>query len=149
MIKKSIPLIIILSSAAFIFLALKNFSQDVSLSNWGSNFTGYTEATKMQQTSAKPIALYFHTDWCASCKTLRNNVLATAEVSAFMENLHAVKINPEIGVNEANLGKKFGVFAYPSLFIILENGNVIKIINRISHITPEQFIAQLQQAIRS
>lgn len=147
--KKIIPLVVVILSATFIFMALKNLSQDASLSSWGSNFTGYTAATQMQQSSDKPIALYFYTDWCSNCKALREKILASAQVSDFMENLHAVKINPEMGFNEAELEKKYGVLGYPSFFIVLENGAVIKEISRTANITPEQFIAQLQQAIES
>jgi len=148
-IKKLLPLVIILLSTALIFMALKNLSLDVSLSSWGNNYPGYTEATKMQQNSTKPIALYFYTDWCSNCKALREQVLASAEITSYMNNLHAVKINPEIGINEENLAKKFGVFGYPSFFIIMENGSVIKQIRRTANVTPEQFIAQLQQATKS
>ena len=121
-----ISLGVISVSLVFMVSMLKGFTQDTSLSDWGNNFPGYIEASQLQSVSAKPVALFFHTDWCSSCKTLREQVLSSPEVQAFMQNLHPVQINPEISAYEETLAQEFGVMAYPSFFLVMENGDVVK-----------------------
>lgn len=142
-----ISLGVISVSLVFMMSMLKGFTQDTSLSDWGNNFPGYIEASQLQSVSAKPIALFFHTDWCSSCKTLREQVLSSSEVKAFMQNLHPVQINPEISAYEETLAQEFGVMAYPSFFLVMENGDVVKQISRTTNISPAQFVTQLQEAL--
>ncbi len=142
-----ISLGVISVSLVFMVSMLKGFTQDTSLSDWGNNFPGYIEASQLQSVSAKPVALFFHTDWCSSCKTLREQVLSSPEVQAFMQNLHPVQINPEISAYEETLAQEFGVMAYPSFFLVMENGDVVKQINRTTNISPAQFVTQLQEAL--
>lgn len=144
--KKLTILVVILLGVAVIFSALHNLSRDVSLSDWASQASGYSDAFEQQKLSGKPMAVLFYTDWCAACKTLKAEVLSSPEVQDYMKTVHAVKINPEMGQDAANLAKQFGVKGYPMFFMVLNNGQEVKYIRRTSHITPEQFITQLEKA---
>ncbi len=97
---------------------LATFSHDVSLTGWEQGITGYARAVVEQTRTGKPIALYFYADWCNICKRLRNEVLATPEVSAFMRDYIPVKVDPEYGPAEQALAERFGVVGYPTFFII-------------------------------
>ena len=90
----------------------------------------------------------FYTDWCGSCKVLKAEILSSPKVEAFLkDNVLAVKINPERDKDSANLAKQFGVIGYPMMFTVLNEGAEIKRIRKTSRITPEQFMAQIQQLI--
>ena len=149
MIKKLLPVAIVLFGGIFIVASLKNHSLDTSLSQWGDDYQGYAEASELQKTSNQPMAVFFYTDWYSNCKALREQVLASAEVESFMKNVHAVKVNPEAGIDEDLLANKFGVFGYPSFYMVMEGGRVVKQIQRTANISPEQFVAQMQQAIHA
>jgi len=146
--KKLTIFAVIVLGVAFILNALHNLSRDVSLSDWASQASGYSDAFEQQKQSGKPIAVLFYTDWCAACKTLKAEVLSSPKVQDYMKTLHAVKINPEMGQDAANLAKQFGVKGYPMFFMVLKNGQEVKYIRRTNNITPEQFIAQLEKATR-
>ena len=145
--KKIITIGIIALSAIFIVSNLKNLSQDAGLHDWHSNLQGYVEATRLQHVSAKPMAVFFYTDWCSSCKILREQVLSSPEVHAYLQNMITVKINPEASPFEETLAQEFGVMGYPTFFVISNNGRLVKQVERTTNITPQQFIEQLQQAV--
>ena len=134
-------------SSLLIFTALSSFARNVALNDWESDLPGYIKSVKLQNSSDKPIAVFFYTDWCSNCKALREEVLSSTEVQAFMKDLHPVKINPETSAYEETLAQEFGVVGYPSFFIIKQNGEVVRQIRRTTQISPAQFISQLRAAI--
>ena len=145
----AIGLGISLISIVFIVFQLATFSNNSSLDDWDKDFQGYVKNTRAQIESGKPIALFFYTDWCPNCKKLREDILASTEVRQFMSDLHPIKINPEHGLLEDQLAKEFGIVGYPSFFIINANTDEAIPIRRTSNITPDQFITQIKQAIKS
>jgi len=148
--KWGLILIIMTSAIGFISLQLHNFAQDSSLSEWHEGLDGYVKSVRLQKDNTKPIAALFYTDWCPNCKKLREDILATTEFREFaQENLITVKINPERGPMENKLAEEFGVFGYPSLFIIPANSQKVTIIRKTSHIPITKFIEQINQAINS
>jgi len=128
---------------------LSSFSLDASLSEWQQGADGFNKSSQLQLASKKPVALFFYTDWCDSCEKLRNEVLATPELKAFMTTMHPVQVNPELGAAENRLAKQFGVMGYPSFYVVDTESGQARAIRRTSHITPQQFIAQLEQAATS
>ncbi len=146
--RKAVIFITVLAGLAVILPGLSALSRDVSLSDWGSQSSGYATAFTEHQSSNKPIVVLFYTDWCGSCKTLKAEILTSPEVKEFLQNrVLAVKINPERDADSANLAKQFGVRGYPMMFMVRNNGTDIQWIRKTSRITPEQFIAQLQSII--
>ena len=133
-------------SLIFIVVQLSNFSRDTSLNNWAQGFEGYVKTSRLQADTGKPMAVFFYTDWCTSCKQLREEILSSPEVSEYMANVHPVKVNPESDVLENRLAQEFGVIGYPSFFIVDAGTDKIKPIRRTANITPEQFVAQLEAA---
>lgn len=133
-------------SLIFVIFSLSRLSTDVGLSHWEADFPGYVKSVRLQEESNKPMAVFFHTDWCTSCKTLRENILSTPEVQAFMENFHPVKINPENSPYEETLAQEFGVMGYPSFYVVDQGGDRVQQIHKTFGVSPEQFIAQLALA---
>ena len=148
--KWGLILFIMTSAIGFISLQLHNFAQDSSLNEWHEGLDGYVKSIRLQQDNTKPIAALFYTDWCPNCKKLREEILATPEFRQFaQENLITVKINPELGPMENKLAEEFGVFGYPSFYIIPANSEKTTIIRKTSHIPVTKFIQQINNAISS
>ena len=143
-------LLITALSLSFFFIQLKNYAQDSSLSDWHEGLDGYVKGIRAQKHNSRPIAAFFYTNWCPNCKRLREEILSTPEFQQFAEqNLILIKINPETGPMENQLAEEFGVFGYPSFFIIPANDQKTKIIRKTSHIPVEKFIQQINEAISS
>lgn len=148
--KWGLILLITVSSIGFFSLQLHNFAQDSSLNEWNEGLDGYVKSIRLQKDNARPIAALFYTDWCPNCKRLREDILSTPEFRQFAEkNLIVVKINPEAGPMENKLAEEFGVFGYPSLFILPPDAQNTKMIRKTSHISVNKFIQQINSAIDS
>ena len=144
--KRILTIVIMILSLAFMGMQLSRFANDTSLNNWENGFAGYMKVSRLQAESGKPMALFFYTDWCSSCKALREEILATPQVREYMESLHAVKVNPEAGGAENRLAQDYGVLGYPTFLIVDSITGRVKQITRTGNITPEQFIDQLERA---
>jgi len=138
---------IVITAMSFMIIQLNNYAEDSSLSNWNEGITGYVSSIQDQKENNKPMMLFFYTDWCPSCKKLREEILSTPEVTDFMGDFLAVKINPEKGPLENQISEEFGVFGYPTIIIISGPNKTPATIKRTSNITPAQFIAQCRQAL--
>ncbi len=141
---------IILTSLSFMVIQLNSLAVDTSLKEWQEGVPGYVSSLREQKETNKPIALFFYTDWCASCEKLRKEVLSSPEVSEYMSNLLPVKINPERGALENQISDEFGVVGYPTIIVIPggNNGERAPIrIKRTHNISPAQFIEQFKQAL--
>lgn len=134
-----VTLFIILASIGLVSAQLYRYSVDTSLNDWHEGVEGYIKASRMQQETGKPVLVFFYTDWCSNCQSLREKVLANDDVKNFLGKTIPVKINPENGPMENQISKEFGIIGYPSLFLI-SSTQQIQSINGISNITPEQFI---------
>lgn len=145
--KVIIVISIIITAVSFMLIQLNNFAQDSSLNNWKEGVAGYVSSMRDQKVSNKPIILFFYTDWCPNCKTLRENILSTIEVQNFIGELLPVKINPENGPLENQLSEEFGVFGYPTIIVLPNGDKPPTTIKRTANITPTQFIEQCREAL--
>jgi thiol-disulfide isomerase/thioredoxin len=93
--------------------------------------------------------LFFHTDWCASCKSLRENVLATPEFDQYLKNVIPVKINPESGLKEREIADTYGVTGYPVFLLIDANADKVTRIRASRNLSPRQFIDKCKAAQQS
>lgn len=145
------PIALLVISASLILpgVLLSQLAVDVSLRQWHKNAEGYQLALREQARSGKPLALFFHTDWCESCKKLRKNVLASAQFEKFLPNIIPVKINPETSPMEKAIADHFGVRGYPTFLIISANPQRVTPIRRTANLRPEQFIRACQSAVGS
>ena len=141
--------VIIFCSVALIAYQLSQFASDTSLSHWHSGAKGYRVALEQQKSSGKAIALFFHTDWCASCKNLRETVLSSNKFSDYVGDKIPVKINPEMGLDEKRIADNYGVIGYPTFLIITNNHRTITPIGSRRNTTPDQFIASCNKALQT
>ncbi|WP_455209997.1 thioredoxin family protein [Kaarinaea lacus] len=144
------PIALLIVSGALILpgVLLSQLAVDVSLQQWHENAAGYQSALQTQSRTGKPLALFFHTDWCASCKQLRKNVLASDMFNQFLPNVIPVKINPEAGPLERTIAKRFNVIGYPTFLLVSANPQQIIPIRRTSNIKPLAFVQACQSALR-
>ena len=133
---------------ALVAYQLSQFATDASLNHWYTGASGYRAALVKQQQSGKAIALFFHTDWCASCKNLRETVLSSQQFDGFIQNLIPVKINPEAGVEEKKIADNYSVRGYPTFLIITPNFKTITPIRTGLNMAPEKFIASCEKALK-
>jgi thiol:disulfide interchange protein len=145
------PLVLLIVSAALILPAvlLSQLAVDVSLSGWHENAAGYQQALLEQSRTGKPLALFFHTEWCASCKELRKDVLVSDTFNRFLPNVIPVKIDPESGPQENAIAQRFGVVGYPTFLLVSSNPNKIIPIRRTSHVKPKEFVQACRNALQT
>jgi thiol:disulfide interchange protein len=142
-----IVILIIIAAVSFAASRLSTHAKDTTLRGWYQGADGYAKAKEEQQKTNKPIAVYFYTDRCASCKQLRENVLSAPEVKEYIRDLIPVKINMEAGVNEKKLGEQFGVRGFPAFYLIAAGNNKPVNILRSVNIEPLQFIDACEKAV--
>jgi len=129
-------------------IQLGRFAVDASLHDWHEGYSGYQQAVAEQRKTGKPLALFFYTDWCDSCKKLRNSVLASSEFTAYKSQLIPLKINPEYGSQEKSIADRFGVFGYPTFIILKADSAKPQYVRKTSNITPSEFIQACNAAIQ-
>jgi thiol-disulfide isomerase/thioredoxin len=140
---------IISASIALVAYQLAQFATDTSLNHWYSGADGYQAAVEQQKKNGKAIALFFHTDWCASCKNLRETVLSTQQFDGFIQDLIPVKINPEQGINERKIADSYRVIGYPTFLIVTDNFKSVTPIRTGLNMAPEKFIASCKKALNT
>jgi len=140
---------IISAFIALVSYQLSQFATDTSLGHWYAGADGYAAALEEQKHTGKPIALFFHTDWCASCKNLRETVLSSRQFEGFAQNIIPVKINPETGLAERKIADNYRVRGYPTFLIITSDFKSITPIRTGLNMAPEKFIAYCEKALQT
>ena len=135
-------LTIVTSAIALIAIQLSQFAVDTSLRNWHENAEGFKTALGIQKATKKPIALFFHTDWCVNCKKLRENILSSSEFDRYLKNVIPVKINPEAGSKERQIADKYAVRGYPTFLMIGPDSYSVSRLRTSQNLTPQQFVDQ-------
>ena len=85
------------------------------LAEWSTGAEAYAEAMRAQDDDPMPVVVYFYADWCGYCKRL-NQALNDDWID--LTDFTKVRVNPEKGPAEKALAERFGVDAYPAVFVI-------------------------------
>ena len=116
--KKAIFLVLLL------FFTAAGFSQQEA----GIHFIEgekWNEVLKMAQEQNKYIFMDCYTSWCGPCKALSKDIFTLEEVGDFFNARFVnVKYDMEKGEGIA-LRKKFDVNAFPTMFILDAEGNIV------------------------
>lgn len=99
-------------------------------------FTDY-DASLLQKADDGPVILFFHADWCPTCRGLENNINSNAE--NIPANVTLLKVNFD---TEAELKKKYGVVRQHTLVQVDAAGNEIKTFTGLTN-TLEQVVNQI------
>ena len=97
----------------------------------------------MQQSSGKPLALYFYADWCGYCAKLERGILSDPEVKQHLDSILYVSVNPEHGAAEEKLFRQFGGSGFPTFLILKKDHKATEI--RTSG-TPQSFLDDCKRA---
>jgi thiol-disulfide isomerase/thioredoxin len=112
-----------------------------SWEGWLHGAAGYARAVELQQQLNVPLVVYFYADRCPYCRTLDSQYLPSAPVQDYLRSVVKVRINPEQGVAERALAKRYGVTGYPSFFVMRNPAaRPVKVspFRRVSNLTPTQ-----------
>ncbi len=84
----------------------------------------FDEALTAAKAEGKKVFIDFYTSWCGPCKRLAANVFPDKQVGDYMNgNYVCLKLDAE--KEGAELAKKFGVSAYPTLIVTDTDGKVL------------------------
>ena len=107
----------------------------------------------LQKDDPAPMVVYFYTDWCGYCRQFERELLGTAPVKRYFQDVLAVRINPEKGPREREIADYYGVSGYPAFFV---HSNRSKTLSRIERMrieggqprimTPDEFISAVRTA---
>lgn len=89
---------------------------DAFAGDWLEGANGHTEAFERARSAARPMIVYFYTDWCPYCRKFEKNVLTDKKVQKTLENFVLVRINPEDGAHENRLADEYRIDGFPSIF---------------------------------
>ncbi len=129
------------------------FAGAPDFTTWLTNVPGMLEAAQEYEKGEKPIFVYFYTDWCGYCRQFERELLGSDEVADYMSSILAVRVNPESGRGEAELGRRYGVSSFPALFVHSSESKTITRVQRMEMVdgrpkllSPDAFIDMIKQA---
>lgn len=97
-------------------LVVSRWSGVASAEDWLEGASGYVSGVEQAKVSGKPMIVMFYTDWCGYCRKLQKNVLDKPEVQKALSSFVKVRINPEKGTGENQLGDQYGIEGFPSVY---------------------------------
>jgi len=127
---------------------LNQLASDTSLSQWQADAPGYHRAMALKEQKHKPVLLFFHTDWCQSCKALETNVLGQQRVINYLDKFIPVQIDPELNKENYNIADQYAVTGYPTLLVIHSGSNTAIRLPIGGKANIEKFIAVCELALR-
>lgn len=142
-----ITLSVIVLAVGLMLSQLILHTRDTGLSDWYDGADGYQQAIMESKASNKPVALFFHADWCSSCKSLRETILSTKQVRQYMSDLIRVKIEPEKSYAARKIADSYGVAGFPTFIIVTPGSAISRQVRKLANITPEDFIGQCEQIL--
>jgi thioredoxin-related protein len=83
-----------------------------------------------------------HADWCGFCKKMKRTTYSDKQVGDLLnEKFISISIDMEKGEG-IELGQRYGVEAYPTLYILDAQGNLVK--ESKGYLTPSQLLDFVQ-----
>ncbi|MES0490485.1 MAG: thioredoxin family protein [Leptospirales bacterium] len=108
----------------FLFIGLSNMTFPKGIS-WKTDSKGYEYAMGKNKTSGTPVFLYFYTDWCSVCKSVKSQIFPDQEVQKVLREFVSVQVDAEQSQNGSlvhkYMSKLYGggnSFGVPELLLI-------------------------------
>ena len=121
--------------------------------DWTQGADGLFAAIRSLEEVAKPLVVYFYTDWCGYCRQFERELLGTLEVKSYLGEVLAVRINPESGPKEKEIASYYGVEGYPAFFVHGASSKTLARVERMTVeggeprlLTPPAFVDTMRQA---
>lgn len=134
-------------------VALSAAAAEMDFSHWLDNSEGYEQGMQTHRAEARPMVVYFRTDWCPYCRQFEDALLEVPEVVEAMKKMVLVRVNPEQGNMEMRLASRYRVDGYPAMFVHSTSSKAVVPIERTRVLrgrrvmkTPLEFIAALEAA---
>lgn len=86
-----------------------------------AQYLSYSSSTYNELNGSEPFALFFHAEWCPTCKALEADI--DSSLSGFAPGVKIVEANFD---TETELRKTYGVNVQSTVVIIDANGNKVK-----------------------
>ena len=97
----------------------------------------------------KPVLLDFYADWCVSCKEMEKITFADPAVAAKLAQFTLLQADVTTnGVEEKALLARFKLFGPPGIIFFDRSGQEIPALKVVGFQPPEQFLQNLDQALR-
>lgn len=146
---------IALSALVLLLLGLPSSASEPApdWSSWLNGAPGMLEAIERYQEEPRPILVYFYTDWCGYCRQFERELLSDERVGAYVDDIIAVRINPEQGREESAISQRYRVSGYPGIFMHSATSKSLSRIDRMTVVEgrpmlldPDAFIEVLRGA---
>lgn len=111
--------------------ALASDGPSPDFGSWLEDAPGMIEAARLYQEEARPIFVYFYTDWCPYCRQFERELLSSEQVEDYIEGIVAVRINAEKGPAEAEISRRYGVRGFPALYMLSSESGSWTMVERI------------------
>jgi len=85
------------------------------------DYLNYTDELYASLLGKKPFALFFHAQWCPTCRDMEKDI--TSQLATFPEGTKIVKIDYD---NSAELKKKYGIVSQSIIIFFNKKGEVVE-----------------------
>jgi len=127
--KKGITIIAAIALIAFLGFAFTSKKEAVKSDKSGIEFFNGTwqEALTLAKKENKLIFLDAYAAWCGPCKMMANSIFVKQEAGNFYnKNFINYKMDMEKHKDGPRLARKYGLTAYPTLYIVNTNEEIAK-----------------------
>lgn len=122
--------------------------------DWSEDYAASLEQAKSED---RPVLLLFTgSDWCPPCQYMEKNVFSSDTFSDYAsENLVLVKLDflrrtPQdaaIRDQNAELAEQYDIMAFPTMFVLSPEGEILNKTMGANPRTPEDFVAMLKSTL--
>ncbi|GEM_PF-2981187 len=118
-------------------------------SGWLSGPEGHARALAMNETSPRPMVVYFHAEHCKFSLSFEEQLLPHPAVAAFLSGVVHVEIDPTTGPEAARLASEYGVTGFPTFLVLGPDGggSELPAFYETGGVTPENFAAEARRAL--